>query len=579
MEGSAAREVDAYQALARLFAKSAPAIAERLATPGSDPEAERIIEGFAYLARRVERVLESSAPAAALHFAQLIAPEVVRPFPSATIVELTPIGPLRGARREVDAGAEFDSIALDETRCRFRAHASFSIMPVGVDGARFTFGTDRRQALEITLSPLADGTTRNAFPLFPLRIHLGGEARGALVLLQCLAEHGAQIEVDVDGETRPLPGATVRPWGLSADEPLLPREPLEHPGIRLLREFFISPMKFSFVQIEGANLVVPTSAARLVLRIFFGAPLPLGMQLSRECVRVNCVPVVNGFESTSDPVRPSLARPEHVLRPAGVAPAHGEIYGVRAVTARLRDGREMPVPHATAFSARPKGALGGVFYELKGAPSAAGAGADVSIALGAPADCPPPPDLEALSLDVWATNRDLPSNLGVGDVRVTAPASPASVAFRNVMAVTPYRAAPHGVELLSRTLATCAMTARSLADKDTLAALLHTLNLHPLADAQAARAHKQRLSSLVAVSVTARAERLGDTVARGHDVEVRLAETGFDGDGEAFVFASVLARLFAHEASVNAFVRTTVQLTGTGRAFRFPALSGDTILG
>jgi type VI protein secretion system component VasA len=58
-------------------------------------------------------------------------------------------------------------------------------------------------------------------------------------------------------------------------------------------------------------------------------------------------------------------------------------------------------------------------------------------------------------------------------------------------------------------------------------------------------------------------------------VAVRLQGSSFDGEGAAFLYASVLSRLFAHEASVNAYVRLTVTLAETGKSFRFPALHAD----
>ncbi len=74
-------------------------------------------------------------------------------------------------------------------------------------------------------------------------------------------------------------------------------------------------------------------------------------------------------------------------------------------------------------------------------------------------------------------------------------------------------------------------------------------------------------------------DHLGGASVRGHDVTVRLTESAFDGEGEAFLFGHVLSHLFAHEASLNAFARTTVHLVTTGRLFRFPALHGARVIG
>jgi type VI protein secretion system component VasA len=65
---------------------------------------------------------------------------------------------------------------------------------------------------------------------------------------------------------------------------------------------------------------------------------------------------------------------------------------------------------------------------------------------------------------------------------------------------------------------------------------------------------------------------------RGQEIEVSMSDGPFDGEGGAFVFGQVLAALFAHEAPLNTFVRTTVRLVTTGTVFRYPALNEDSEL-
>jgi type VI protein secretion system component VasA len=128
-----------------------------------------------------------------------------------------------------------------------------------------------------------------------------------------------------------------------------------------------------------------------------------------------------------------------------------------------------------------------------------------------------------------------------------------------------------------------ALSSLSLTSAKTLQTLLHILDLHPLGDAQAARAHGQKLEAIVSVKVEAGRARhssstagdQGGSIVLGHDVHVDISNTGFDGEGDALVFASVLASLYGHEASIGTFVRTTVRVVETGRIFTFPALHGD----
>ncbi len=381
----------------------------------------------------------------------------------------------------------------------------------------------------------------------------------------------------MNGRVTRLGRKAARAWGFAPDEALLPVEPLEHPGIRLLRELLILPAKFAFVDVDGPPLALPAeTGARAILRFRFDTALPGTVRVDAETIRTNCVPVVNAFETTADPLRPLLERPDQPVRPAGLRPAHGEVYAVRDVVARFRNGERVPVPPVTAFGAGSPESRG-MRYALEQTQSRSGPGHDVTITpsiengLG--------DEVDVLSIDLWATNRALPGSLGIGDVRLPAPLSPHRFAFRNVRAVTPYRAAAQGEALAWRAVAMSALSARMLASRDGLRTLLHALDLHALAEVQAGRAHAQKMEAIVDVVTAPAVDHLGGTSVRGHDVTVRLTESAFDGEGEAFLFGHVLAHLFAHEASLNLFVRTNVHLVTTGRIFRFPALHGTREIG
>ena len=168
-------------------------------------------------------------------------------------------------------------------------------------------------------------------------------------------------------------------------------------------------------------------------------------------------------------------------------------------------------------------------YALERAPSRSWPGNDVSIAAAAQESVDP--DIDVLSIELWATNRAVPLSLGLGDVRVPSPLSPSGFAFRNVRAVTPYRATSHGELLVWRAIALGALSTRTLANRDALRTLLHALDLHAMADLQAGRAHAQKVEAIVEVTTAPAVDRLGGKSVRGHDVNVRLNESAFDEKG------------------------------------------------
>ena len=589
-------DLDALSELAKAFSRAYPALAPRLAERSADPDVERLIDAFSYLTEHVHRVVDESAPVAGQFFGDLVAPELSRPFPAATIVELAP--PKEGGRSTFEAGCEMESIAVEGTHCPFRAWSSFEVVPWSVEDARIAWSPSEGQSLELDLTASNETAFRDEVvgSLFPLRAHLAGDSRAAMSLSLFLRCHLRQVELRIGGDENdwiPL-GATVNPWGLATEHALLPPEPHEHPGFRLLREYFLMPAKLSFVEVF-AEWPRPDDALALArnvsLRFRFDTQLPTALKVTKDNIRFNCVPVANVFDATTEPVRPTLERPTHALHPAGFPYGHGEAYSITRVMARVANRKGMAAIASISDFGASDTDRSDVFYVAQTEHDHRG-GNEIRLSLGSPSDAAPVPDIEFLSVDVRAGNGALPNALRIGDVCVPTRSSPGGHSFRNIHAVTPYCPPARGDELRWRTLAMATTSALPSTDLETLRTLLHVLNLRPIGNAQAARAHTQRLDAILEIGVTtgharcendpssenARPLESGyprESAVLGHDVSVVLSEAGFDGEGEALSFGSVLAHLFAHEAPMGSFVRTTVKILETGRVHTFQAQNGD----
>src|SRR5215510_3649853 len=76
------------------FAREFPKIAGRLALEGvaecADPYVERLLEGFAFLAARVQLRIDSEFPRFTQQLLNMVYPDYLCPVPSAAIVQITP---------------------------------------------------------------------------------------------------------------------------------------------------------------------------------------------------------------------------------------------------------------------------------------------------------------------------------------------------------------------------------------------------------------------------------------------------------------------------------------------------------
>jgi type VI secretion system protein ImpG len=294
-------------------------------------------------------------------------------------------------------------------------------------------------------------------------------------------------------------------------------------------------------------------------------------------VKLHCVPIVNVFETTAEPIRLVPSRERFVVRPAGLPPSHGEVYAIEHVQAILRGSTSrVTIPPFYEFSHAATGDNG--FYATHVSPSVTGDGADILVSFGAPEGSGRTLDAETISMDLFATNRSIATALRPGDVSVHTASSPAFVTFSNIIAMTPHVPPPLGRELQWRAVAHAAIGLRALTEPEVLRAVIDVYNLHALVDRQAARANELRVGAIKDVRVRPEERLHRGAAVRGVAIDVDLDEDGFAGDGDVFLFSAVLDRMLAEHVSINSFAHNTFRTLRSKLELRWPPRSGNTML-
>src|ERR671921_2523838 len=87
------RELQYMRDLGGEFAREFPKIAGRLGLEGfecADPYVERLLEGFAFLAARVQLRIDAEFPRFTQHLLEMVYPHFLAPTPSMAVVQLKP---------------------------------------------------------------------------------------------------------------------------------------------------------------------------------------------------------------------------------------------------------------------------------------------------------------------------------------------------------------------------------------------------------------------------------------------------------------------------------------------------------
>src|SRR3954469_13888557 len=119
------------------FAAEFPKIAARLGMEGmevADPYVERLLEGFAFLAARVQLKLEAEQPRLIAHLLEAIYPNFLAPVPSMLVARMAvdPADPNLAKGYEVPRGsARLSGLARgQDTHCEFRTPHAVTLWPI-----------------------------------------------------------------------------------------------------------------------------------------------------------------------------------------------------------------------------------------------------------------------------------------------------------------------------------------------------------------------------------------------------------------------------------------------------------------
>jgi type VI secretion system protein ImpG len=452
----------------------------------------------------------------------------------------------------------------------FESTQHTEILPLALDEVRHEKPTSRTERIVLQMRApdhaLADLGKRR------IRLHFHGEISFTSTLRLWFLRHCTEIAVVIGEKTKARIRESPTPVGLDRDARLLPERPLEHDAFTTLAELFAFPQKFAFVDLPplGSSL-----AAKFELHVTFDRPPKLPKNPVKGDIRLHCVPVVNLFKTTSDPVRFKPLHPEAIVRVADQDPVNAEVYdAVKVVGSRTGSRRTYPAFHEfrTSEDDDPR------YYRLRRVPSVTDVGTDVYISLMSPRDVLPVSEDEVLSIDLLATNRAAATQLKVGDLKRPVRGAAATTRFSNIEAVSPPLYPHDNVELLWRLSAHLGLSRRGLQDADTLRRVLEVYNFAEHGNPGLGRLNNLWIDAIREVQTRKLVRLFRGAPVTGTRCIVILDETNFAATGEALLFGEVLNEVFARRVAVNSFNALTIQLAPSRREYSWPPRNGNLTL-
>ncbi|MFN3581577.1 MAG: type VI secretion system baseplate subunit TssF [Pseudomonas sp.] len=570
-------ELTALRQLGKRFAERSPALAPFLGQSGRDPDVERLLEGFAFLTGRLRQKLDDELPELTHSLMYLLWPNYMRPLPAFSMLQFEALDN-PGASVTVPRDTPVESKPVKGVACRFRTTYNTELSALVMRAVDYSVKGDGA-LLSLRLGVNGGGKLAD-MKLDKLRLHLAGERYISQTLYLSLLRHLQDVQLVVlDAAGKPLKDAYDRPLqalkldrgqlqpvGFAEEEALVPYPLNTFRGYRYLQEYFSFQEKFLFVDLKGLEVVhslpddILKKACGLELRFDISRAGSQRIRPTLDNIRLYCTPIVNLFSHDATPIRLDGRQDKYMLRPAEYENAHCGVFSVDRVTGWKPGGMgyEEYVPfesfeHDASFDfpqARP-------YYSLRQNPSLLGDGIDTYLSFGMRSL----EQHETLSVELTCTNQNLPLQLALGDICRPSEGTPEFLRFRNISAVTPSYAPPLHQDFLWKLISNMSLNYLSLANVDALKVILETYDLPRHYDQHAAKVSQRLLNGLKGISHKPVDRLYRGLPIRGVRTELVMDSDGYLGEGDLFLFASILNEFFALYASLNSYHELAVKST------------------
>ncbi|WP_323916333.1 type VI secretion system baseplate subunit TssF [Aeromonas caviae] len=566
----------------REFADAYPELTRFLSEQNTDPDVERLLEGFAFLTGNLRAKIEDEFPELTHGLLNMLWPNYLRPVPSMTIMQFAVIPGAIAQPALVRQGCQLDSLPLDEVTCHFQTCHDTWVYPADIRHIAAQSGNDLSTiSLDIALHaplPLSE------LQLDKLRFFLGGDSYTAYELYFWLSNQLSHIELEIDGKRFRQEAKALKSVGFERDDALLPYPNNVYSGYRILQEYFCFPESFLFFELSGGEWPKqPLPVSEFKVHFCFDRPLPAELKIRPDSFMLNCVPAINLFQHDSEPVNLNGRQAEYPLKASYRHADSFEIFSVDQVEGWVEGslGRSRGTPRIyQPFESfqhqieRAKQRLA-LYYRVRVKEAVSGDGFEHSLSFVRGDETTTVELDESISVTLTCTNRSRAARLKVGSVCVPTGSSPSFATFRNLIRPTrPLRPALDG-SLHWTLISNLSLNYVSLLRRDALVQVLRTYDFPALHDKQAEQASRKRLAGIEEIETKPVDRLVRGMPVRGLKSVLSIRQSAFGSEGELYLFSTVLAHFFSLYASVNAFHLLEVVNLDNKERYQWPVQIGQ----
>lgn len=595
----------------REFAQRYPSAASRLLLENessADPHIERLIESFALLAARVRTKIDDEIPKMIETVVDRFYPHFVRPLPTMCIVgfEVDPKRARIPSGLTIARGTMLACPAPNRDRILFQTGNTTQIWPIRTISAHYqTVPLPQRwgvhgsfqAAIQIRVELYGGLRWSDLQGLDSLQFYLRGSREPVEILLDSilaqttschwLIPEGASERVAPIPPERPL-----RLMGLEPQESLIPGFETDLQPYRLLSEYMYFADKFHFIEIPFPDVQQLARADRtldLIIGLKQGHEL-LEKTVTAETFVLGCIPTINLFEQTAEPIPTVASKYEYVVVPDVAHQESREIYQIRSVTrTSLEEGTSDELePFFSAVWDSPDDEPRGYWQSVRSFPNRANRSlSDLLLRIVTPGMEPESPDGSTLVIRTQCSNGDLPLQLAQVKGSLSFSLLSSSEPLSKIVTVsrpTPSLRPPSARQLYGKILSQINLNWLSWTDgQEGVEAFRNILKLYlpsdPAMNQEIRLLHESRINAIAKLESKPSMLRYSldgqSTWIRGMELNVHVKSEEFV-QGGLIPWASVLERFLGLHLSLNSsFQMKLLDFRGQSLIHQWPLRTGE----
>lgn len=560
-----------------------PQLSRFLHGNNTDPDVERLLEGFAFLTAKLREKVEDDFPEFTHSIINMLWPNYLRPIPSMAIVKFSPEKNLTDGQW-ISANTEVNSQKIQGTKCKFKTCREFKIYPMVIHEV-IPHHTRKATTIDINFK-LQGSMTLGDINLTDLRFFLGADQYSSQMIYLWLNHYVESIIVEAKGVEFKIPLESMQMVGFEENDDLLPYPKNAYSGYRILQEYLTFQDSFYFFDLKKLDKELPKSISdNFTLKIAFSKTLPADVRVTNQHFQLYCSPVINLFEHDSDPIDLTGKSTEYKIIPSSRLASHFEVFSVNEVSGwletkdeeqgRIRGKRrtysafesfQHEIERTNHRSAN--------YYRVRVRDSLRNDGFEHWLSFVRSDEQRAINKNETVSIKLTCTNRLLPIELKVGDINQPSNTSPIFASFENITIPTQTLRPVLDGSLLWTLISNLSLNYLSLLSKDALCSIFRAYDFKALVDRQAEKISQRRLDGIEKIESNPVDKIIHGRSVRGLESVLYLNQDAFSSEGELYLFGTVLSRFFALYASINSFHQLSVINTKNNEKYTWNLQTG-----